>query len=1793
MTTIADRLRERGVLAKIPLSTSAQALADGMKLTAQQGGDPETGKLTFNLASSPVPGFDLELSPPADEYPYRLTLEGPAGAPTGFRLAVALNQGAPLKKLLKPLTGLAGHVLRGAEPKKQGAEEWLEPNGAKAELAGAAVALVIAGRVGSEADVSLSPNYEGPDGVLTLRLVPEAVLVGDSGFGFSLPDGLTLDDSAEHAAPGTTRRSGVAVPTPPDEAAWRGIVVRRARFFLPSGVPFLGRRAVDGDFAIGRAPTPGIALRLHIPVSGEGGAPDIDVLVECQDPAGRGLADLVPTLIEAAVTLKDEIAEQGFKDATGAAQALRPETSRPLVLRGRFMRAQAAGPPAMQVAVAVESRGSAGILKLRSESGVGSRIAIAAAALATALAADERTGERPPNGDETGVWLHLLLAAGTGASAFLQEQGGSVTLHGVEIVSEGAAAPLGGTVRLRIDYSVDVVVRPFKAGALSIEMKAERPMRVRVRGVTLSVHPDKSGLEKFDLGFDKADMEVEDAGAWQADTLGSLLDVVGARGGRGSMWIEVELRFKLDLGPVRVSGATVRAVIDPDTGKISGSLRGLEASLTLAPLVSGKGALDVRDDGFSALLGIRIIPLDMGAEARLVLRGDMVMLRVVADLPGPVPLANSGLGLYAIGGFFAANGRPRRPGQNEDAVTHWLDWRPGQDNAFTPDAGANSFGLEAVIGTAPDLGFSFSAHAMLAIVAPDVAVLGGLDGRILSPRARLAQDTPAVGPTARGIIVVDPKDGVTIGLRASYEVPQLLKVAIPIGARFPFAGVAGGVGPRDWYVHIGADGLREPVHEGRGIGPVHAVILPGTLEQHADAYVMFRGNGITKWPRGGPTTITGSFVLAFGAGFEITIGVRGLVWAEVRARADILMATNPLLLVGSGMVAGSLNLGPVSVGLEARLNLLLGAGREPWIAARLCARVKLLFFKVEGCVSLSFGKEEVLPVPEPSEHPLERREGDRRLLNIALSDDGYHAPTEEDGALDRMLVPSADPAAAPVVWPDAILLLTFASAPRLAIPGMGAEDAQFPAAAGYPEGQRPVPLGSDLLEYEWTLTGLALHEATQDGQPATPVPGPLSAAWLFGKFGDAGGQPEPAELALLTPERGVWLSRVPKGGAKLPHDPLKAQSTICQVSFPALPGWALGIAAEVAGTGYALPPEYLSPDPLQSRLRATLTLWYGARGGTLRLVSPLTLDSALLLVPELGWTPPRLVPDALREERDFAGWLDLGGVKRDAEQEEAGGVNGATLVPEEAIVAAEVWLRAAPGAEAGIQVRDQAGAWPAPQVRLLPDGEAVLVFSASGREVTRIDIVWQPRTAVGFLGLVGITASARAAAAVREAARAAEAAALEEQAKPPPPEGYGATGKHARNILKPGKLYRLQVDMAWTGTLYQRAEDGGRVLASAQHVPQSEFRPNGPDKPRETTTRVVYFRTAPEPPAPARPAAGARLFWLRREVSSFEPEMLERHLLGYEPAQAEEFRFRKDRLGAHFAVRHVAALAAAYGYTLGMELRRTDRPGPPDRLERMETAFVSFAGAHLAGEYAAQRIELAVSSPCVLPLPGTTLAGQAELAPRAWYDLRVVVRKGDAVAGRLPGVTFRSSEWEGVADMMAALGFPTHGEPGGHAGDVELRDGAVAAPPLLDGSDAAFDAALDRMGLGAWPRPAAARTSLLWRLQDGAWLCLGALLDSPEPIERLRRCSVKEAVVVMGGPFATRPRLSVWRDRGGARLLVLADRPFRPVRTEALGGGAPPLLQLVATEGTVWPLPGVERTGSLVLPLQPAFAEEA
>jgi hypothetical protein len=1811
---LSDRLRTEGVLAHVPVDQNITALLEATQIEpdAVQPGPAETGTSTIGIVENKALGFfDLNLTPPLPNMPYRLSFEGPPAGRTGFRFAYALSQTPPPKKLFE-FIGKVPNFLRAASEEPGG--ETLQPDPDpthKVSLTGIELALVIKGSAGGEANMMLSPSLEGPDGLVVLGLDPPTVALGSTGFGLKIDAGIAFDDAVDAVAPGTTMIDGVAVRTPADDPAWRGTVVRNARLYLPEGVPFLGGHAVDAHIEIGIDPTPGLDLVIETKVPAKEGRPEIDVRIECHDPTATGMAAFVPTLVEAAMTLPLDQREEAFD-----ARSIKFAAGKPVTVRARFSRSPHAATPQTDLTLAVESQGSDGILSVSTETGgTGAKAIVTAGALLTAIVADKNIGERQPGGDETGVWLHALLVAASGLSVFLQDKGGKIVLHGAKLKTEGASLPVGGKVELDLDYSVDVVVDTFDVGVLSIGMRPEQPMKVRVRQVFLTVDPSKSGLDMIRLGIDQASLEIEDPGGWTVNSPGSLFDVLGTRSGRGSMWIEVDLRFRLDLGPIKVSGATVRGVLD-DAGHVGAELSGIDANIDLSPTIKGSGAFQLLKPvgpadppGFGADLSVAILPIGVDAEASLELKGKLVALSLACDLPGAVPLANTGLGLFGLGGVFAANGRPRHydpqgVDRGQDIVTYQLNWDYDQPNAFEPEVGSFTFGLEGVIGTAPDLGFSFSARAGLFLTTPDIVVRGALTGKVLAPRvteSRPGGGEPDLGVSAKGVVVVDLNAGVVIGIEGKFTIPNLVEVIIPIGASFPTKS-------HDWYLYIGADGAKEPAAEGRGIGPVRATILPGVLDLGADAYLMFRGKGITNWPRGeNKVTVADGFLLAFGFDFQAVFGLKPVVWAEVHAGADVLITTSPLMLAGFGGAGGSLHLGPVSVGVDANIEIRLAEKLPTYVYAELCGHVDLFFFSVSGCVDIEYNNKRDLSVPFPTEHPLDRIEGGAQKDAAVLCADRY-----------SVIAPLArDIAGATTFWPDVLPHFTFAVAPDLA----DGFSPQFGGLATPPWGESAKPLGSDLLQYTWTLTGLKLFDVT--GGAEVLVPGSFSGEWQYGKFGDAGGQAEAAELILLTPEPAVWIDRMVDGGEGAPHDPLQDIARICQGEVKALPGWALGGKADPTAPAPVLPPDPLSQDPVQSVFQATAQL------GCNRFTGSLDIYSAQRIEPPLHYEPARRVAidGHAIQDRPFDAYLQLGFVNWPPGFDfnpinRAQFMHTLALDTDDAITGARLWIvvdrdrfnasrvlfRASDNQQRPLQLMAS--------IDLPGQDLAILLTPSVGDPISGLRLTWPSGVRLGILGLGGVTETARKAAEERNKGRAAAAQRAADGARNNPPPPDQAPNPSSRCVLEPGRTYRIDVEMTWAGTLYERDGNGRKSVASGPAPPDNaKYDPLATGKPEDLkdTKRSYFFKTAPlpdpgPPPVLAAPRFGESLHfaWYKQKQDLFQPEMLQRHLTGYEPAQSEPARFRNDPLRAHFDVGHVALLASRYKYNLKLGVRRLDVPGNEGNPVLLAASFAALKDARFAGGADPRRIAVYQTSPCALPRPGLTMEAPSELAALAWYEVFVLAQsqRAQVADGQLPGVSFRTSRWKAPDDMMAALHFPKVGvgDPPNPTGDLEVHSDAALGRPVVEGEDAAFDASLDALGLEGWPPVGdSPRVSVLWRRGDPAappvWLCAGILIESPEPIHRPGRVHV-EGLRLLEGLAAGVASFDIRRrDRVGGRLLFMTATPFRPIPFLPRPGPPPrsrlPLFALDWRDfGPGTPDGGSPFTGNLALPLAPSFASE-
>lgn len=1763
MTNLRDRLAAEPLSPPVIMSAAIDSLLRSMQIvsSAPIGDGGESGTVTIAVVENALGVFALNLVPPGidNPRPYQLGFRGPPGGRTGFRLAVSLSAGAP-KPLFSLIEALPSRALTSAVRTVEGDSEFLTADGGSVSLTGTDLFLVVEGTAGGGATLRLSPNREAPDDVVTLAVSPPTVLLGSSGFGFEFTHGLVVDLSDDAAPPARAAIDGVELATPADVPSWRGIAINRGRLYLPTGVPFIGGHAVDAVLQLGLPPTPGVSLVVDAKVPRHGDRPQIDVHIECLDPAAGDLGALVPTLVEAVMDLPLKGRTENF------GQAVTFGGGTPVRARLRYARtAGGAAEETSEVSLALESQGPDGLVKVDSSDGsLGAKAVVTAATLATALIADQPQ----PDADASGAALHTLLVAAVGLSSFLER--GEVVLHGAELVTSGGALPVG-KVRLKIDYSVAAVVTAIDVGVMSVQMRPDQPLRIRVREVVLTIDPDREGLKMIHLDYTRSSLEVEDPGGWQVHGPDSIFDVLGTRSGRGSMWIEVDLRFKVDLGPVKVSGATIRATLDPADGHLAATIRGLEASLSLAGVIEGGGAVELTEKGFRAALEASLPTVGVAGQAGIETDGDIVRLSLGIDLPGPLPLGNSGLGIYGIGGVFVANGRPRPVPPGADPIQAQLEWDYTKQGAFVP-AAASSLGLEAVIGTAPDLGFTFSARAGLFLTTPDIAVRGSLEGVYLGPRMTIARGGNQLSALqAKGVVVVDPADGVTIAVSGTYKIPFVVETVVPVGAHFPIESA-------DWFMHLGSDGFTPPGRpsESREGGPVRSILMPEILGQVSDAYLMFRGNGITNWPRGGPTSVgAGVFVAAFGVGFDVVYGLRGLLWADVFAQVDILIATHPLSFVGMGRLGGGLHVGPFSIGVEARVLVALIDGAHPHVKAEICGTINLLFHEIHKCFEVEYLNEKPEDMPPPSEHPLA---GDQSLV-----DGNYHRIAAL--ATSRAAAQQAD-----AVWPDSIPLLTFSTAPTLP-----AGNGQFPDLAHYPEGLRALPFGSYMVTYDWTLQDLRLVDDTDPAAPTT-VAGQLSCGWQVGKHNDAAVYAQPAELALLTPLRDLWVHAAADATTGPAAAALGTLTNVCALIHEAQSGWAFGGGARRTGDAYRLPPDPIHVDPLRSQVAVSSQLFLDRGEDPAAL---LDYDHLSALAPHQAYTGPRVrtIAQTTIDGHLFDAWFDPGAALlppgSSFGQLLGHPMHELRLNPADDLTDTRLWVVVeqsrwgdGPFLRSLFSVTDDRGAsWQTTGQAELDETWLAVQWTPPGDgAISAVRVRWPVGLRLGVLGVRGLTAAAIAAAAARDAAAQNEAAKQREVSKD---RGTAdpAPSPTRRCLLQPDRVYRVDVDMAWSGTLFKENDQGTKE----PYLPQALT---------PVPVRSFWFRTAAQQndviTSSAHSGTVAHFEQLHRRQSGFDPAMLERYLLGYEPQQSELHRLAHDSVRVSFAPGHVAALAALYGFELGCGLRRLDQPDSvePDRLLNV-TLEIPTSAAHLGGS-AKAIADAYLASGCGLAPDGVVMhADGLRLAPESWYEVFAVATSHSqgVASGRLPGVSFRTSRWADGSELMAGIGFPGSGAARA-TGGVALSRGTVLSSRTSLDDDGQFEAFLDDIGLDGWPSASQPRTSLLW-VEDGPrWRCAGVLVEAPEPIHRPGRFEVTGLQLSMLGipvPFDV-----ALRDRSGSRLLFATSAPFAPRLSGRLGGvpRVTPRLRLTCQDR---PLdgPAVVREGLLEVPLQPSFAEEA
>ena len=427
---------------------------------------PVSGPFSGDLkasANDSAGGFaQLSIDPLGPAIPFTLRLTGPATAPTGFQLdltpasgllklpaacspaAVQLDTATGKRRIVSaPAAGGVALTLNGTDP----------------------LAVRIEGSSGQSARQGIVSLDAAGQGMLTVGTEPLAFLLGGQGFGLHLPGGLTVDSSAALAPPPGTGGTGGSPPSA--TPAWQGIAIRGAELFLPEGTPLVGAGPIPVDLDLGMPV--GLYGRSEAHAPADGSRPAFDATVVWDDPGATSLASALPTMIEIRTSWSLEKAP-GLP-GIGTIELL---GGRPLRVTGRFTRRS--GSSDFDFGLVVEAGGDQGLLTVKGQDTAG-KVVVTAAALATAFMADaEKPTPQQSAYDGFGATLHMLLVAAAGLSAFLDD--GTVTVHAVEV--DSGFSPAGTKLSLRVDYSVDVLVKTIDLGFMSIGHRLSPPFPPQV-----------------------------------------------------------------------------------------------------------------------------------------------------------------------------------------------------------------------------------------------------------------------------------------------------------------------------------------------------------------------------------------------------------------------------------------------------------------------------------------------------------------------------------------------------------------------------------------------------------------------------------------------------------------------------------------------------------------------------------------------------------------------------------------------------------------------------------------------------------------------------------------------------------------------------------------------------------------------------------------------------------------------------------------------------------------------------------------------------------------------------------------------------------------------------------------------------------------------------------------------------------------------------------------------------------------------------------------------------------------
>jgi large repetitive protein len=568
------------------------------------------------------------------------------------------------------------------------------------------------------------------------------------------------------------------------------------------------------------------------------------------------------------------------------------------------------------------------------------------------------------------VPLVVLGSAALGLPAAGQIQTQYVVLRGGELmVTDGLVDPATGsgpnTTQVSVLLDLETAFS-FDLGFIRVDPAKPIVTRYKAVGVRSSwdTATDGNEIEYIPLPvFDPSrgyTLDVPAGSLAAAPPLDALLRVLGVRASRlNPTYLEIEVGLGVDLGIVIVDTVRVRLRLDAVEAP---QLTKLGATLDIPGAIHGVGYLEITEFGFKGAFDLTFPSVGLRAAATLALESRSgttgVLVGAEVEFPVPLPLGNSGLGIFGFLGGVGVNYRRLEPTGVQAPALRWLE------SQLTPARGFNvmhpagwelnpgSFAIAAgvMLGTAEG-GFLIHLKGIVLIEVPGPRLMLMMKADVLKLPPVLKSQSSA---TFLAVLDLDFGRGtITIGIVAEYDVVHLLHIRVPVTAFFHLSQ------SQNWFIDLGSH--TEPV-------TLKVLdVFSGT------GYLMIHGDGTTLANPQLPIVTSG---LAIAVGFHLQCVLMGSksvgLYFEVAAGFDALVSFEPFAIGGKIYARGELRLWVVGVSAKAELTVLVGRQLEngteverTYIHGEVCGKVDLFFFDIEGCIELTIGESEPSPPAAP------------------------------------------------------------------------------------------------------------------------------------------------------------------------------------------------------------------------------------------------------------------------------------------------------------------------------------------------------------------------------------------------------------------------------------------------------------------------------------------------------------------------------------------------------------------------------------------------------------------------------------------------------------------------------------------------------------------------------------------------------------------------------------------------------------------------------------------------------------